>query len=258
MPGETGIPERIGLRRSGGMKRQRGVTREACRKSMMDDVPARHARSVGDVRGAQNGNDAHHARNNEGMRLTTNNGTRRSARIGTAIALASLIGLGGCGMFSGGDSNYPSQEGTGPTNPNPTGQRQTIFGSDGITLFGGGDDKNSAGTGIGINSFLWRASLDTISFMPLASADPFGGVIITDWYQDPKTPNERFKLTVYIMDRRLRADGVKVAVFRQTRDEKGGWDDAAADPQTGPKIENAILVRARQLRISTTEAGDNK
>jgi len=208
---------------------------------MMDDLPARLTRKKG------------------AMRLTTKTRTSPLARMAAAAALAGLVGLGGCGVFSGGESNYPSQEGMGRTDPNPKGERQTIFGSDGITLFGGGDDKSSAGTGIGINSFLWRASLDTISFMPLASADPFGGVIITDWYQDPKTPNERFKLTIYIMDRRLRADGVKVAVFRQTRGtSSGGWEDAAADPETGPKIENAILVRARQLRISTTEAGDDK
>ncbi len=182
-------------------------------------------------------------------------GAGRSMRnLATAFAMAGLIGLGGCGAFKGGESRYPSTEGTGPTNPNPTGERQTIFGSDGITLFGG-DSKAEQGTGIGINSFLWRASLDTISFMPLTSADPFGGVIITDWYQDPKTPGERFKLTIYIMDRRLRADGVKVAVFRQTKDAKGGWVDAATDPATGTRIENAILVRARQLRMQNIEAG---
>jgi hypothetical protein len=175
-----------------------------------------------------------------------------------AFALASLIGLGGCSVFKGGDSQYPTQEGTGPTNPNPTGApRETIFGEDGITLFGG-DSKADQGTGIGVNSFLWRASLDTISFMPLTSADPFGGVIISDWYEDPKTPNERFKLTVYIMDRRLRADGVKVAVFRQTKDASGGWADAATNATTGMQIENAILVRARQLRMQSTEAGDTK
>lgn len=183
---------------------------------------------------------------------------RGTLKVATAVVLASLVGLGGCGLFKGGDSQYPTQEGSGPNQPNPSGApRETIFGSDGITLFGGGGTTEQ-GTGIGINSFLWRASLDTISFMPLTSADPFGGVIITDWYQDPKTPNERFKLTVYIMDRRLRADGVKVAVFRQTRDAGAQWEDAATDPATGTRIENAILVRARQLRIQTTEAPGGK
>ncbi len=194
-------------------------------------------------------------------RLTRRTGAVRGMRGGMKAAmsiclLAGLVVLGGCSLFKGGDSNYPSQEGTGPTNPNPTGERKTIFGEDGITLFGGGDSSNQGGGGIGVNSFLWRASLDTISFMPLASADPFGGVIITDWYQDPKTPGERFKITVYIMDKRLRADGVKVAVFRPKMDPKTGWADAPTDVSTGPKIENAILVRARQLRINSDEAGD--
>ncbi|HEX7774939.1 MAG TPA: DUF3576 domain-containing protein [Parvibaculum sp.] len=181
------------------------------------------------------------------------------AKLAAAGLLGATLSLGGCGLFgsSGDDSNYPSQEGTGPTHPNGAGDRQTIFGEGGLTLFGG-DSGNTEGAGIGVNSFLWRASLDTISFMPLASADPFGGVIITDWYQDPKTPGERFKITVYIMDRRLRADGVKVAVFRQAKDAKGVWADSATNPQTGPQIENAILVRARQLRIDSVEAGDTK
>lgn len=117
--------------------------------------------------------------------------------------------------------------------------------------FGGGKNKGGAGeAGIGVNSFLWRATLDTVNFMPLTSADPFGGVIITDWYTNPQTPNERFKLTVYILDTRLRADGLKVNVFRQVN-ANGAWADASADPQTGIDIENAILTRARQLRIAT-------
>lgn len=106
--------------------------------------------------------------------------------------------------------------------------------------------------GIGVNSFLWRASLDTLSFMPLSSVDPFGGVIITDWYANPDVANERFKMTVYILDRRLRADGVKVAVFRQVRNGSS-WSDAPTNPETAIKLENAILTRARQLRFDTIE-----
>lgn len=116
--------------------------------------------------------------------------------------------------------------------------------------FGGGKKKGGGEAGIGVNSFLWRATLDTVNFMPLSSADPFGGVIITDWYTNPQVPTERFKLTVYILDTRLRADGLKVNVFRQVN-ANGAWSDAAADPQTGIDIENAILTRARQLRIAT-------
>ncbi|WP_300542648.1 DUF3576 domain-containing protein [Maricaulis sp.] len=107
--------------------------------------------------------------------------------------------------------------------------------------------------GIGVNGYLWRASLDTISFMPLAEVDPFGGVIITDWYANPQMPTERFKLTVYILDTRLRADALAVNVFRQVREESGGWIDAQTSEQTSYDIENAILTRARQLRISQLE-----
>ena len=104
--------------------------------------------------------------------------------------------------------------------------------------------------GIGVNAFLWRASLDTLSFMPLASEDPWGGVIITDWYANPQAPDERFKVTIYILDKRLRADGVKVSVFRQVKNTAGQWEDATADPALPANLENAILSRARQLRIN--------
>jgi hypothetical protein len=99
---------------------------------------------------------------------------------------------------------------------------------------------------------LWRASLDTLNFMPLASVDPFGGVIITDWRSDPATPNERFKATVYILDTRLRADALNVSIFRQEL-QNGQWTDAAVNPDTAIQIENAILRRAREIRLSTLQ-----
>jgi hypothetical protein len=107
----------------------------------------------------------------------------------------------------------------------------------------------SAGQQIGVNGYLWRASLDTLNFMPLASADPYGGVIITDWYANPEKPDERFKAQVYILDTRLRADGLNVTVYRQTR-AGAGWTDAPTAAETATDIENAILTRARQLRLS--------
>ena len=133
-------------------------------------------------------------------------------------------------------------------------KQQTLFGKGGVgNIFGnkksnGGDGEG--GGGIGVNSFLWRASLDTISFMPVTAADPFGGVIITDWHTPGETPNERFKLNIYIMGKELRADGVKVAVFRQMRDAGGGWVDASTPDQTSVRIEDAILTKARQMRNS--------
>ncbi len=103
---------------------------------------------------------------------------------------------------------------------------------------------------LGVNSYLWHAALDTLSFMQLQSADPFGGVIISDWYVAPSAPDERLKVTIYIMDRVLRADGLKVVVFRQTRNG-AGWTDAAASPDTAHKLEDSILTRARELRLAT-------
>jgi hypothetical protein len=105
---------------------------------------------------------------------------------------------------------------------------------------------------LGVNSYLWHATLDTLSFMPLASADPFGGVIITDWYSAPSALNERMKVTIYILDRRLRADGIKIAVFRQSRSNEG-WVDSAVNPDTATKLEDAILTRARELRLASAK-----
>lgn len=126
-------------------------------------------------------------------------------------------------------------------------KRKTIFGDGGLSFFGD-DDQKKTGGGLGVNSYLWRASLDTISFMPVNSADPFGGVIITDWHTPTEAPSERFKLNVYILGRALRADGVRVAVFRQVQDPRGSWKDAGVPNEAGIKIEDAILIRARQLR----------
>ncbi len=119
------------------------------------------------------------------------------------------------------------------------------------SLFGGGASGGSGGGGIAVNSYLWRASLDTMSFMPLSSADPFGGVIITDWYSPPETPNERVKVNIYILDRQLRADGLRISVFRQML-SSNQWQEATVAPETVQDLENAILKRARELRITNT------
>ncbi|WP_419903192.1 DUF3576 domain-containing protein [Kiloniella sp.] len=129
-----------------------------------------------------------------------------------------------------------------------------LGGSGGIDILGGNDSKpQDGGAGIGVNSFLWRASLDTIAFLPLTSADPFGGVIITDWYSPEETKAERFKVNVFILGRDLRADGVRASVFKQKRDVTGSWIDSKVDPKTNTELEDAILTRARQLRISSSE-----
>ena len=133
----------------------------------------------------------------------------------------------------------------------------TILGDEGITLFSLGGQRRQEqgggiGGGIGVNAFIWQATLDTIEFIPLASADPFGWLIITDWYQSVDAPGERVKMHVQIRDAALRADAVRVSVFRQVRNDEGDWLDAAVEPSTARSIEDHILTRARELRISST------
>ena len=174
-------------------------------------------------------------------------GRRRRAAAAAALL---ILAVAGCEGIDVQPVDRPERAGRGEAYEQRAGSDGSIFGPGGLQIFGGNRQEAEASGGIGVNSFLWRASLDTLSFMPLTSADPFGGVIITDWYTPPETPSERFKMTVYILDRRLRADGLKVAVFRQQR---GGsdWVDADVASETATELENAILTRARQLRIDT-------
>ena len=119
--------------------------------------------------------------------------------------------------------------------------------------FAGGKEaapKADAQLGIGVNAYLWRATLDTLSFMPLASADPWGGVVNYDWHVNPQAPNERFKATVFILDRRLRADALNVSVTKEVKDAAGAWTPAPVAAQTETDLENAILTRARQLHLA--------
>jgi hypothetical protein len=188
-------------------------------------------------------------------------GLRRYFRaVALGAAALALSSLSACAWLQSGEASYPTtrtkaNRGVDPSKPNYE-QPESVFGPGGLTLLGSNDAKaqaqaqdNAAGGGIGVNSFLWRASLDTVAFMPLVSADPFGGVIITDWYTPPSSPNERFKVNVFILGRTLRADGVRAAVFRQQM-ASAGWVDAPVAATTATDLENAILVRARQLRIS--------
>jgi hypothetical protein len=136
------------------------------------------------------------------------------------------------------------------------GREGTIFGDGGFDLFDIGKSKSNGGggSGIAVNSYLWRASLDTVSFMPLSSADPFGGVIITDWYSPPESPNDRYKMSVYILGRQLRADGIRVSVFRQRGGAGSRWRSGTVSKDTAASLENQILTRARQLRIASSKA----
>lgn len=107
-------------------------------------------------------------------------------------------------------------------------------------------------TTIGVNSYLWRATLDTLSFMPLVQTDSNGGVVVTDWYINPQTPSERIKVTVSILDQDLRADAVRVAALRQVA-QGGQWIAAPVQAGTVQKLEDLILTRARDLRRGAIE-----
>ncbi len=171
---------------------------------------------------------------------------RRNARL---FPLVALVAFTAC---SGNENVRPVAE--SEYNDYRTQGDRGKLGGDGGLVFGigkgTGSGGNQDGAALGVNAYLWRGALDTLAFMPLASADPFGGVIITDWYQPPSAAGERFKATAYILGRQLRADGVRVSVFRQVQ-QNGQWVDAAVSRTTTGEIENKVLARARELRAQT-------
>ncbi|MDZ4307996.1 DUF3576 domain-containing protein [Allopontixanthobacter sp.] len=126
----------------------------------------------------------------------------------------------------------------------------------GLAACGGGKDRPAGDlaasqvTTIGVNSYLWRASLETVSFAPLLQADSAGGVIVTDWYSRPGNPSERVKVSVAILDQDLRADALRVAASRQVLQD-GNWVDAPVQAATVQKLEDIILTKARDLRRQT-------
>lgn len=125
-----------------------------------------------------------------------------------------------------------------------------ITGDEGLVIGGASEKEKDAGKNpLGVNSFLWRASLDTLAFLPITAADPWGGTILTDWYEDPDAPGERFKVNVLILDRQLRADSLKISTFRQSKDKAGNWKEAPTDAKLGRSLEDTVLTRARELRV---------
>ena len=166
-------------------------------------------------------------------------------KIRPAILLALVLALAACG------GTPATEEELMTTDEARKARVGELFGEDAF-VFGPGerrDAESGSGGGMAVKGYLWRASLDTMSFMPLTSADPFGGVIVTDWYTPPESPNERFKVQIYILDRQLRADGLRVTIFRHVRGNYGDWVNAEVKQETRAELENAILTRARQLRI---------
>jgi len=132
-----------------------------------------------------------------------------------------------------------------PPAPAPTAEAPSDGG-----MFGWlGGDSGDERKGVAVNAYLWRASLDALSFMPMDQTDPFGGIIKTGWYDPPNSPNERLRVSVFILDSRLRADALRVSVFRQVKKPTGDWIDDTVDPETVTKLENVILNKARSLKI---------
>jgi hypothetical protein len=165
----------------------------------------------------------------------------RSGGVIGAVCAGAMVALGACSSDPDPGESYRRS----PDAPPPAATQGS-----GLNLFSSSEGEGREGA-VAVNAFLWRAALDTLAFMPLASADPFGGVIITDWYAPPDAPAERFKMNIYILGRALRADGLKVSVFRQTQDGAGRWTDAAVGGEVSTEVENAVLTRARELRLQS-------
>ena len=165
------------------------------------------------------------------------------------FSLLTISALAACGNLTVED-DYPQ------TDTIATQESGSVF-----DLFRRDDSENAAPKtapivaprGLGVNALLWQSSLDTLSFMPLASADPVGGVIITEWYNDPAANNERVKVNLVISGRDLRADALRVSVFRETN-RRGQWVSTAASSQSARQLENIILTRARDLAVARRAA----
>ena len=184
----------------------------------------------------------------------------RAARFCIALIAGSLAM--GC------SGNYVAKEATGPKpgtkgKYNPAYEPPSVFGDGGLSvrnlrsgsiggILGGGDDPKAR---LPVNKYLWQGALDTLSFLPLASTDPFTGVIATEWGSTADEPGERFKVTAYILNPGLTAAALKVAVFREKQAETGLWVPAPVSADTARQIEDAILTRARQIRIAGLEDG---
>lgn len=170
----------------------------------------------------------------------------RSLSAFAAAGLTALLLLSACGAADE-EQQFPTTE-----EDRRKARIGKLTGENGLSLIGGEEEEGSGTAGanpLGVNSFLWRGTLDTLAFMPLITADPWGGTILTDWYEDPQATGERFKVNALILDRNLRTDSLKISVFRQKRDAAGNWQDAQVDATMGRKLEDTVLTRARQLRI---------
>jgi hypothetical protein len=190
------------------------------------------------VRPALNDRNTMHSSTLRVLTLCLRQGLRPGLRLGVVLPLVLPLAVAACG---GGDkASVKPVANTNLADP----------GSAPLVDPGKGNKQQEAGATLAVNAYLWRGALDTLSFMPLSSIDPFGGVIVTDWYSPPNTSGERFKATAFILGRELRSDGLHVTVFRQQL-ENGQWVDAPVSPSTATDIENKALARARELRAQS-------
>ncbi len=184
---------------------------------------------------------------------------KTSARLAAMVAVAGLASACGGGSYAAKDDVGPRPGPKRKYNPADEG----VFGSGGLSIgnlrsdsvsgiLGGGDEKAR----LPVNKYLWQGALDTLSFLPLASSDPFTGVIATEWGSTPEAPGERLKVTVYILNPGLTAAALKVAVYREVLSDAGMWIPAPVSADTGRQLEDAILTRARQIRIAGLEDGN--
>lgn len=188
------------------------------------------------------------------------NNTKHSFFI-LAVSAAVSLGLGACsgGGIQAADVN-PTESGPGGIKDGPgilSGKSGNILDAfrpggsegEGFSLFG---NRAPAGGTLGVNAFIWRAALETVSFLPLQSADSNGGVIITDWRTRPDLSSERVKATVYIFGTQLTAQATQVVIFKQML-QNGQWVDVAADETTARKLEDLILTKARNLKVASQQ-----
>ena len=192
--------------------------------------------------------------NNTGIFMIYSSDKPSSFRLSTCLAALFLTAsLGACTDGVEVDRTYPDKNDTGDGS-----ELGTVLGGGGLTLFSNENsspdkpdlkpERHSAAD-VRVNSFLWRATLDTLSFLPMQSTDARGGVIVTDWYSTREAPNERIKVTVYILASNLRADALTVASFKQVLID-GNWISLSQNEAVNRRLEDAILVKARELRIS--------
>ena len=110
--------------------------------------------------------------------------------------------------------------------------------------------KDQPGVGLPVNALLWRAALDVASFVPLDDVDTFGGSIVTEWHQSADNPDQRLKLTIFVLGVELRSDAIRVQTYTQKK-LGNDWVDSGRDEVLARKLEDLILTRARELRAAS-------